>query len=70
MFVLKVGPTTIIENIDPFPLVLNFIPTSTIKGFMQSDDFDDLGIIDMVVTGIYRRLAKSFIMFVYDGEGN
>ncbi len=34
MFVLKVGPMIIIDNIDPFPLVLNFVLTYTIEGFM------------------------------------
>jgi hypothetical protein len=70
MFVFRVGPTIVIENIDPFPLVLNFIPTYTIEGFMQQDDLDDLNTIEMVVTNIYERSSKPFIMFVFDGEGN
>ncbi len=43
--------------------------------FMQWDELNDLGIIEMVITmvitSIYECSAKSFILFVYDdGEGN
>lgn len=61
---------TIIQNIDPFPLVLNFVPTYTSERFMQLDDINDLVTIEMVISSIYECLAKSFIMFVVDGEGN
>jgi hypothetical protein len=70
MFNLRFGPMTIIQNIDPFPLVLNFVPTYTSERFMQLDDINDLVTIEMVISSIYECLAKSFIMFVVDGEGN
>jgi hypothetical protein len=51
---------TIIQNIDPFPLVLNCVLTYTSEEFMQQDDLNDLGIIKMVITSIYKCSAKIF----------
>jgi hypothetical protein len=35
MFILRFGPMIIIQNIDPFLLVLNFVLTYTSEEFMQ-----------------------------------
>jgi hypothetical protein len=41
-FVLTVGPTNIIENIEPFPILLGVVSTSNIQYYIHRDDFKEL----------------------------
>jgi hypothetical protein len=68
-FVFRVGATTIIEQIDPFPLYLHFVVTHSIHSFIQRENLQELGTIEHVVTGIYGKSSKSFILIVVDGLG-
>jgi hypothetical protein len=54
-FVLRVGTTTVIEPIDPFPISLHFVATHSIQTFMQGSDLEELETLEMVVTGIYGK---------------
>jgi hypothetical protein len=65
--VLRVGATTIIEQIDAFPLHLQFVPTHNIQSFMHRHDLEEFGTIEMVVIGIYGKYAKTFILVMVDG---
>jgi len=70
-FILRVGATIVIEQIDPFHNCLQFVPTHSILDFMQKANLEELGTTELVVIGIYGRSAKAFIMVVADGlSGN
>ncbi len=55
---IRVGVSTIIEHIDPFLVLLHFVPTHTIQEFIQRENLEDLGTIK-VITGIYGRSSKN-----------
>lgn len=57
-FVLRVGTTTVIEPIDPFPISLHFVATHSIQTFMQGSDLEELETLEMVVTGIYLGCGR------------
>jgi hypothetical protein len=61
-FVLKVGPTNIIENIDPFPILLRFVSTSNIQYYIHQDDFKELRIIEMETIEIYDRFIGNLLL--------
>jgi hypothetical protein len=69
-FVLKVGTTTVIEQIDPFHVYMHFVFTHSILDFMQKVSLEELRTMELVVTWIYGRFAKAFILVVVDGLGN
>jgi hypothetical protein len=52
-FVLRVGATTIIEQIEPFLVYLCFFPTHSILDFMQRENLEELLTMELVVIGIY-----------------
>ncbi len=66
-FIIKVGISIIIENIDVYPLVW-FVPTHIKQEFMRKENLENLGTI-WVVIRIHGRSAKSFIIVVLDGLG-
>jgi hypothetical protein len=39
---------------------------ASIKSFLQKEDLEELGTIEMVVIGIYGKFAKTFILVVAD----
>lgn len=47
-FVLKISASIAIDNINVFPIHLKFLSTYNIQDFMQRDDFDHLGTIEML----------------------
>jgi len=51
-FVLIVGATIVIEQIDPFHVCLRFVPTHLILDFMQKANLEELGTMELVVTNI------------------
>jgi hypothetical protein len=53
-FVLKVGAITIIEHINIFLVYLRFVPTHSILDFMQKENLEELGTMELVVIGIYQ----------------
>jgi hypothetical protein len=61
-FVLRVGATTIIEQIEPFHVYLCFFPTRSILDFMQRANLEELETMELVVIGIYGRFAKAFYL--------
>ncbi len=69
-FVLRVGATIIIEQIDPFLVCLQFVFTHSILDFMQRENLEELGTMELVVNGIYGRFAKVFILVVTNGLGS
>jgi len=69
-FILRVGATTIIEQIDPFLVCLQFVFTHSILDFMQRENLEELGTMELVVDGIYGRFAKVFILVVANGLGS
>lgn len=66
-FIIKVGVSIIIENIDVYPLWW-FVPTHTKQKFMRKENLENLGTI-WVIIRIHGRSAKSFIVVVLDGLG-
>jgi len=46
--VLKISSPIAIYNINVFPIHLKFLSTYNIQDFMQRDDFDHLGTIEML----------------------
>ncbi len=66
-FLLRVGATIVIEKIDAFLLYLWFVPTHNIQCFMQRQDLEKFGTIEVVVNNIYGRFAKTFILVVANG---
>jgi hypothetical protein len=69
-FVLIVGAIAIIEQIDPFLVYMCFVPTQSILNFMQKENLEELGNMELMVIRIYGRFAKVFILVVVDGLGN
>jgi len=61
-FVLKVGPTNIIENIDPFPILLRFVSTSNIQCYIHPYDFKELRTIEMATIEIYDRSIGNLLL--------
>jgi len=57
--VIRVGVSTINKYIDPFHMLLHFVPTRTIHEFVQNKNLEDLGTIKVFVISIYGRSAKS-----------
>ncbi len=68
-FVLKVEATTLIKHINPFLLDVCFVVTHSIQSFIQQQDLQKLGTIELVVIGIYGKSLKSFILIVANGLG-
>jgi glycosylphosphatidylinositol transamidase (GPIT) subunit GPI8 len=58
-----------IEQIDPFSLIFHFVATHSIQSFIQWQDLQELGTIELMVTEIYGRSSKNFILIVVDGLG-
>ncbi len=61
-FVLKVRPTNIIENIEPFPILLGFVCTSNIQYYIHQDDFKELRTIEMATIEIYDRYIGNLLL--------
>jgi hypothetical protein len=40
---------------------------ASIKSFLQREDLEELGTIEMVVIGIYGKFAKTFILVLASG---
>jgi len=68
--VIRVGVSTIIKYIDPFLILLHFVPTCTIHEFIQNENLKGLGTIRIVVISIYGRSAKSISLVVSSGLGD
>jgi hypothetical protein len=58
-----------IQQIDPFPLDIHFVIIHSIHSFIQQENLQELGTIEHVVTGIYGKSSKCFILIVADGLG-
>jgi hypothetical protein len=69
-FVLRVGATTIIEQIDHFLVYLQFVPTHSILDFMQKENLKELRTMELVVIRIYGLSAKVFILVIANGLGS
>ncbi len=67
--VLRVGTTTMIEHIDPFPFYLHFVVIHSIHSFIQQQSLQELGTIELVVTRIYGKSSKIFILSIAYGLG-
>ncbi len=66
-FVVRIGATIVIEPIDPFPISLHFVAIHTIHSSIQRSNLEQLRTLNVVVMGIYRRFAKTFIFVVANG---
>jgi hypothetical protein len=67
-FVIKVGASTIIDNIDVYPSFIQFVPTHIACPRVHSQrEFRRFKDIWIVVTWIYGRSTKSFIHVVSNG---
>ncbi len=64
---LRVGLIIMIEEIDLIPISLCFIATHTIRSFMQRESLEVIHTIEMILTSIYGRPAKAFVLVVVDG---
>jgi hypothetical protein len=65
-FVLKVGVTIVIKQIDHFLACLHFVSTRFVQGFMQRENLKKLNNMELVVIGIYGRSTKTFILVIAD----
>lgn len=67
-FVIKVGANTIIDNIDVYPSFVQFVPTHIacprVHSQRESRRFKDIWV---VVTWIYGRSTKSFVLVMSNG---
>ncbi len=59
---LMVGPTNIIENIEPFPILLGVVSTSNIQYYIHQDDFKELKTIEMATIEIYDRSIGNLLL--------
>jgi hypothetical protein len=57
-----VGPTNIIENIEPFPILLKFVSASNIQYYIHQDDFKELRTIEMAAIEIYDRSIGNLLL--------
>ncbi len=62
---MRIGAT--IEPIDPLPISLHFVAIHTIHSFIQKSDLEQLRTLNMVITWIYGRFAKTFIFVATNG---
>jgi hypothetical protein len=62
LVVLIVGPTNIIENIEPFPILLGVVSTSNIQYYIHQDDFKELKTIEMATIEIYDRSIGNLLL--------
>jgi hypothetical protein len=67
---LRIGSTTLVEIIPSFLISLSFLPTHSAKEFMRREYLNELGILELFVVGIYRRIKKQFILVVADSSSN
>jgi hypothetical protein len=58
-----------IEHIDSFPFYFHFVATHSIKSFIQPQYLQKLGTIKLVVTRIYGKSSRSFILIFAYGLG-
>jgi len=61
-FVLKVGSTNIIENIESLPILLRFVSTSNIQYYIHWDDFKELKTIEMATIEIYDKYIGNLLL--------
>jgi hypothetical protein len=57
-----VGPTNIIENIEPFPILLIFVSTSNIQYYFHQDDFKELRTIDVATIETFDRSIGNLLL--------
>ncbi len=50
-----------------FSLCLQLVPTHSIQNFMQREDLEEFGTIEMVVVGIHGKSSKTFILVEANG---
>jgi hypothetical protein len=63
---MRIGPSTSVEVIPPFPIILSFIHSHNITRFLRREYLNELGTLELVVVGLYERSKKQFILIVAD----
>jgi hypothetical protein len=66
-YVLKVRVSTLVEHIDPILIFLKFVAINIIYDFMKRGNLEELIYIDTIVTRIYKKSNKSFILLIFYG---